>query len=332
MAEYKGVLIMAEVADGNLSPMTKELLGCGRRLADDSGEDLYAIIIGEGVADISQAAISLGADKVYTIDNPSLKDYSNSSYTQAMEIGVNQIMPRIVLIGHTSIGCDLAPSLAFRLETAAVTDCIELAIDPDSKQLLQTRPVYGGNALATFTGECYPQIATLRAKIYPPAEENTSRKGEIIPIDAKLEPPKVEVIERVSQKEEGVSLEDASVVIAGGRGIGSEDGFKQLGELASLLSGAVGATRPPCDNGWVSSSAQIGLTGKIIAPDIYMAVGISGSSQHTSGCSGAKNIIAINKDPEANIFKVAHYGIVGDWKKILPAFTNRIKELSSGSS
>ena len=327
MAEYKGVLVLAEVTDGRLSPMAMELLGCGRKLADDLREDLYAVLLGDGITNLAQSVISLGADRVYTIDDPALKDYNNGLYAQAMESAVKQLMPRILLLGQTSTGRDLAPSLAFRLETAAITDCIELVIDSDSRQLLQTKPVYGGNALATFTSECYPQIATVRAKAYSPPEPDTSRQGEVIAINAKLEPTAVKILERVSQIAEGVRLEDAAVVISGGRGIGSADGFKQLDELASLLNGAVGASRPPCDNDWIPSSAQIGLTGKIIAPDLYLAIAISGSSQHTSGCAGAKNIVAINKDPEANIFRIAHFGIVGDWKKVLPAFTGQIKEL-----
>ncbi|MFC1875242.1 electron transfer flavoprotein subunit alpha/FixB family protein [Chloroflexota bacterium] len=332
MAEYKGVLVLAEVAGGILSPMATELLGCGRKLADDLQEDLYAVLLGDGITNLAQSAISLGANRVYTIDDPVLKEYSNGLYAQAMESVVKQLMPRILLLGQTATGRDLAPSLAFKLETIATTDCIELVIDSDSRQLLQTKPVYGGDALATFTSEFYPQIATVRAKAYSPPEPDTSRQGEVIAINAKLEPTAVKTLERASQIAEGARLEDAAVVIAGGRGIGTADGFKQLEELASLLNGAVGASRPPCDNGWISGSAQIGLTGKIIAPDLYLAIAISGSSQHTSGCAGAKNIVAINKDPEANIFRVAHFGIIGDWKKVLPAFTARIRELVSGQS
>jgi len=330
VAEYKGVLVFAEAAGYKLSPIAAELFGCGRKLADDLKEELYAVLLGDGITNTAESAISLGAERAYIVDAPLLKDYSNGLYVRAMESIAKQLSPRIILIGHTSIGSDLAPSLAFRLGTATTTDCIELAVDPDSRRLLQTRPVYGGNALATFTGSRYPQIATIRAKAYPPAKPDSSRQGEVIAIEVKLAPPKVKVVERVSQVAEGVRLEDAAVVVAGGRGIGSADGFEQLDELAGLLNGAVGATRPPCDNGWIIGSAQIGLTGKIIAPDLYLAVAISGSSQHTSGCAGARNVVAINKDPEANIFKVAHYGIVGDWKKVLPAFTERVRELVSG--
>jgi electron transfer flavoprotein alpha subunit len=241
-------------------------------------------------------------------------------------------MPQILILGQTSIGRDLAPRLAFRLETAASMDCVELAIDPASKLMLQTKPVYGGNALAIFTGETYPQIATVRAKAMSPLERDTSRQGEIITIEAGLDPSAIrtKVLERVIEEVEGIKLEDAVAIVSGGRGIGNAEGFKQLEELAKMLNGAVGATRPPCDNGWVPDGWQVGLTGKIVAPDLYIAVALSGSSQHMSGCSGSKNIIAINKDPEANIFKQAHFGIVEDWKKVIPAFTEKVKELLAG--
>jgi len=332
MAEYKGVMIYSEVTEGRLMAITTELLGCGRKLADDLGQELYAVLVGSDISNLAQEAIAFGADKVYVIDDPLLKDYQTDSYVLAMEKVVRQVMPQILILGQTSIGRDLAPRLAFRLNTAASMDCIELAIDPDSKLMLQTRPVYGGNAQAIFTCESYPQIATVRAKAMSPLERDASRQGEVITIEAGLDPSaiKTKVLEKVTEEVTGIKLEDAEVIVTGGRGIGSVDGFKQLEELAKMLNGAVGATRPPCDNGWVADSLQVGLTGKIVTPDLYIAVALSGSSQHMSGCSGSKNIVAINKDPEANIFKVAHYGVVGDWKKVLPAFTSKLKELVAG--
>ena len=234
-----------------------------------------------------------------------------------------------MLVGQTSIGRDLAPRLAFRLETTATTDCIDLAIDPGSKLLLRTKPVYGGNARAVFASELDPQIATVRTKAMAPLEPDTSRKGEVVTIEAGLDSSKIRtrVLERVKQEVEGISLEAADVVISGGRGIGSAAGFEQLEELAEMLKGAVGASRPACDNGWVPDVVQVGLTGKIVAPDLYIAVAISGSSQHMAGCSGCKNIVAINKDPEANIFRQARFGVVGDWRKVLPAFAEKVREL-----
>ncbi len=332
MAEYKGVMVYCEATEGKLAAIATELLGCGRKLADDLGQELSAVLAGSGISGLAQEAIAFGADKAYVVDDTLLKDYQTDSYVSVMEKVVKQVMPQILILGQTSIGRDLAPRLAFRLNTAASMGCLELAIDPESKLLLQTKPVYGGNAQAVFVCESYPQIATVRAKAMAPLERDESRKGEVITVDAGLDPSAIRtrVLEKVAEKVEGIRLEDAEVVVSGGRGIGSAEGFEQLEELARMLKGAVGATRPPCDNEWVPAGAQVGLTGKIIAPELYIAVALSGSSQHMSGCSGSKTIVAINKDPEANIFKEARFGIVGDWKKVLPAFTEKVKELLAG--
>jgi len=332
MAEYKGVMIYAEVAEGKLAAISTELLGCGRKLADDLGEELCAALVGSDVSSLAQEVIAFGADKVYVIDDPLLKDYQTDSYISVMEKVVKQVMPQILILGQTSIGRDLTPRLAFKLDTAAATDCLELAIDPDSKLMLQTKPVYGGNAQAIFTCESYPQIATVRAKVMSPLERDASRQGEVIKIEAGLDPSAIrtKVLEKVPEEIEGIKLEDAEVVVSGGRGIGSAEGFKQLEELAKMLKGAIGASRPACDNGWVPDLLQVGLTGKVVTPDLYIAVALSGASQHMSGCSSSKNIIAINKDPEANIVKQARFAVIGDWKKVIPAFTDKVKELLAG--
>jgi electron transfer flavoprotein alpha subunit len=329
MAEYKGVMIFCETTEGKLASITTELLGGGRKLADDLGQELSAVLIGSGISSLAQEAIAYGADKVYVVDDPLLKDYQTDAYVLVMEKVAKQVMPQVLLMGQTSIGRDLAPRLAFRLNTAVSLGCLELAIDPQSKLLLQTKPVYGGNAQAVFVSESFPQIATVRPKAMTPLEPDRSRKGEVITIDAALDPSAIrtKVLEKVPEKVEGIKLEEAEVVVSGGRGIGSAEGFKQLEELARMLKGALGATRPPCDNGWMPAGAQIGLTGKIVTPDLYIAVALSGSSQHMSGCSGAKTIVAINKDPEANIFREARFGVVGDWKKVLPALTDKLKQL-----
>jgi len=332
MAEYKGVMAYCEVAEGKLAAIATEELGCGRKLADDLRQELYAVLAGSEVSSFAREAIAFGADKVFVVDDPLLKDYQTDSYAAVMERVIKQVMPQVLLMGQTSIGRDLAPRLAFRLATTATMDCLELAIDPESKRLRQTKPVYGGNAQAIFTGKSYPQIATIRAKAMSPLKPDTSRQGEIINIDAGLDSQAIRtrVLERVVEAVAGIKLEDAEVIVAGGRGIGGVEGFKQLEELARLLKGAVGASRPPCDNGWAPETVQVGLTGKIVAPELYIAVALSGSSQHLSGCSGSKNIIAINKDPEANIFREARFGVVGDWKKVIPAFTDKVKELLGG--
>jgi electron transfer flavoprotein alpha subunit len=331
MSEYKGVMVYGEVADGKLSAVTAELLGGGRKLADDLQQELAAVLIGSEAIGQAPEAITLGADKVYVIDDPLLKDYRTDSFVAVMEKTIKQVKPLVVLLGQTTIGRDLAPRLAFRLGTAATMDCVALAIDPESKRLLQTKPVYGGNAHAVFTVDTDPQIATVRAKAMSAPAPDALRKGEVIKIEAGLDPSTIRtnVLDKVKAEVAGVRLEDAHVVVSGGRGIGGADGFKQLAELAVMLKGAVGASRPACDSGWQPETAQVGLTGKMVAPDIYLAVAISGSSQHMAGCSGSRTIIAINKDPEANIFKVARYGVVGDWKKILPAFSEKVKQLLS---
>jgi len=329
MAEYKGVMVFGEATEGKLASIATELLGGGRKLANDLGQELSAVLVGSGISSLAQEAIAFGADKVYVVDDPLLKDYQTDAYVSVMEKVAGQVMPQVLLMGQTSIGRDLAPRLAFRLNTAASLGCLELAIDPQSKLLLQTKPVYGGNAQAVFVCQSFPQIATVRPKAMAPQEPDQSRKGEVITIDAGLDPSaiKTKVLEKVAEEVEGIRLEDAEVVVSGGRGIGSAEGFKQLEELARMLKGAVGATRPPCDNGWVPAGAQIGLTGKIITPELYIAVALSGSSQHMSGCSSSKTIVAINKDPEANIFREARFGVVGDWKKVLPTFTDKLKQL-----
>ena len=332
MSEYKGVMVYCEVAEGKLSSSATELIGGGRKLADDLGDELCAVLTGSDIAGFAQEAIAAGADKVYVVDDPLLKDYQTDTYVAVMDKVIKQATPQIVLMGQTSIGRDLAPRLAFRLGTCASLGCLDLGIDPESKRLLQTKPVYGGNALATFVCQADPQIATVRAKAFSPLEPDSSRQGEVITLDAGLDPSTIrtKLLEKVEEEVEGIRLEDAEVVVVGGRGIGSAEGFEQLEALAKMMKGTVGATRPPCDNGWVPGGLQVGLTGKIIAPELYIAVALSGASQHMSGCSGSKNIIAINKDAEANIFREARFGAVGDWKKVLPAFSSKIKELLAG--
>ena len=329
MSEAKGVLVYCELKEGKLAPISTEGLGIGKELAGALGEELAAVIIGNSIGDVAQEAVAYGADKVYAVDSDSLENYQADSYLQAMEKVLAEISPQIIIFGQTDVGRELAPRLAFKLNTAANLDCVELSIDAGSKRLLQTKPVYGGNAHAIYTTKTDPQIVSIRTKAMTPLAPDTSRQGEIINVSVDIDESAVRTrhIESVVEEVSGIKIEDAEVVVAGGRGIGSVEGFGQLEELAKLLKGAVGASRPPCDNGWIPDTVQIGLTGKIIAPELYIAIAISGSSQHLSGCSGAKNIIAINKDPEANIFRQARYGVVGDWKKVLPAFTDKLKEL-----
>jgi electron transfer flavoprotein alpha subunit len=333
MAEYKGILVCGELADGNLASITTELLGCGRKLANDLKEDLSCLLASDSVGEASKEAIAFGADKVYTVEHPALKEYQADSYIQVAEKLAKDISPRIILVGQTSMGRDLAPRLAFRLGTSLTTDCLDLSINPETKLLVQTRPVYGGNAQAIFTSELMPQMATVRTKAMSPLERDDSRKGEVIATKIDIDTSKVrtKILETVKEEAVGIKLEDAPVIVSGGRGMGGPEPFQTtLKELADLLHGAVGASRPPADNGWVTEALHIGLTGKIVAPDIYIAIAISGASQHTAGCTGSKHIIAINKDPEANIFREAELGVVGKYEDVVPALTNKLKELLAG--
>ena len=333
MAEYKGILVCGELMDGKLASTTTELLGCGRKLADDLKEDLSCLLASDSVGEASKEAIAFGADKVYIVEHPALKEYQADSHIQVAEKLAKDISPRMILMGQTSMGRDFAPRLSFRLGTSLTTDCLDLSVDPETKLLVQTRPVYGGNAQAIFTSDVMPQMATVRTKAMSPLERDDSRKGEVIATKIGIDTSKVrtKILETVKEEAVGIKLEDAPVIVSGGRGMGGPEPFQTtLKELADLLHGAVGASRPPADNGWVPEALHIGLTGKIVAPDIYIAIAISGASQHTAGCTSSKHIIAINKDSEANIFREAELGVVGKYEDVVPALTNKLKELLAG--
>ncbi|GIX46211.1 MAG: electron transfer flavoprotein subunit alpha [Candidatus Tectimicrobiota bacterium] len=327
----QGVMVFAETTGGTLASIAKELLGAGRKLADALGEPLLAAVLGHGVQEAAQEAVYHGADTVYVADAPVLETYQTASYTAVMAQIVAQAQPSILLIGMSDNGRDLAPRLAFRLGTGLASDCVDLAINPETKLLEATRPVSGGNAMATVVIEkTRPQMATVRAKTMEPAVRDPSRQGTLVPVEVTLDPATLpaRVIERVKAKAEGVRLEDAEIVIAGGRGLkGPEDFYALLEPCAKLLGGAVGASRAAVDEGWVPTQMQIGLTGKIISPKLYIACAISGAAQHMAGCGYAKTIVAINRDPDAPIFQRAHLGVVGDYKKVIPAFHKKCEEL-----
>ncbi len=332
MADYKGILVIGEKQNGKLDPVTLELLGGGRKLADQLGEKLSLVMVGNDLPALSKEGIAHGADVVYSVDRPVFKEYQADTFLKAIQQVVSRASPDIILLGQTALGRDLAPRLAFRMKVPLSTDCLELAIDGQSRRLLQTRPVYGGCARAIFMTEANPQIATVRPKAMTALPKDDSRQGKVeeVAVDVDTAALKAKILERVKQTQEGIKLEDAEAIICGGRGLGGADGFELLKEVAKTIKGAVGASRPPCDSGWASTSMQIGLTGKIVSPNFYLAVGISGASQHMAGCSGARTIVAINKDAEANIFKEARFGVVGDYKQVLPAFLQKVKELTAG--
>jgi electron transfer flavoprotein alpha subunit len=326
MANESGILVVGEVAGNALSPFSTELLGAARRL-DGAGGDVSCALLGSGVEGVAQEAIAFGADKVYVVDDAALTQYTTDGYVQAMEAIVAQANPAVILIGQSNTGRDLAPRLAFRLNTAACMDAIDLAVS-DGK-LSVTRPSWGGNALSVNSFTTMPQIATVRVKSQEPLPRDDSRSGDVAKVDVQIDPSSIrtKVVSREEIETTGIRLEDAEVVVGGGRGVGSEEGFAILQDLANQLNGAVGATRAACDMGWRPIADQIGLTGKVVSPTLYIAVALSGASQHMAGCSGSKNVIAINKDPEANVFNVSRFGIVEDYKKVMPAFIEAVKKL-----
>ena len=332
MDNHKGVLVCGEIAEGKLAPITIELLGVGRKLANELGEDLSTLLMGSKTGGLGQEAIAYGADNVYVAEDSLLDHYNSDAYTQVAADLCRKALPSIMLLGHTDVGCDLAPRLNGRLGGGLAMDCLALSVDPATKLLVSTRPVFGGNAHATVVSKsARPQMATLRSKIVPPAERNDSRQGKVIPVEGKIDPSaiKVRVVDRIKEEVEGVKLEDAEVVVSGGRGIGSAQNFEMVRELARVLGGAAGATRPACDENWAPVTLQVGQSGKVVSPKLYIAVALSGAMSHIAGCLGSKVIVAINKDKEANIFSVAHFGIVADYKEVLPALTAKFKELKS---
>ena len=331
MNDHRGVLVLADMQRQGLAIAAKELLGVGRKLADDLGEELSALLIGSGLQTASQEAIAYGADKVYMADSPDLADFNSDTYTAVATMLCQKIAPSVFLLGHTSLGRDISPRVAARLGASLSTDCIKLEIDPSSRRLVQTRPVYGGNAMAVLVAKSCPQMATLRPRSVSPSAPDTYRKGQVIPLEVGSVETRSKVIDRVKATVEGIKLEEAKVIVAGGAGITGAQDFQLLRELADVLGGTVGASRQPCEEGWVSPSLQIGQTGKIVSPDLYVAVAISGAPQHMAGCLGSKHIVAVNKDPQANIFRMADFSIVADYREALPALIEKCRELKSAS-
>lgn len=327
----QGVMVFAEVANGNLSAIAKEMLGVGRRLAEALGEPLQAAVVGNGVGDAAQEAIYHGADVAYTAEHEALSPYQTMSYTDAMETVVKQVEPNILIIGMSDNGRDLGPRLAFRLHTGLASDCVSLSIHADSKLMEAIRPVSGGNAMATVVIEnARPQMATVRAKTSEPAARDDSRSGRVEAIAVEIDAVSLTttVVERVKAASEGVRLEDADIVLSGGRGFkGPDDFYGILEPCAKTLHGAVGASRAAVDEGWVPTQMQVGLTGKIVSPKLYIACAISGAAQHMAGCGYSKTIVAINRDPDAPIYQRANIGVVGDYTKVIPAFHKKVEEL-----
>ncbi len=320
-----GVLIFGEpTEDGKLAGITAELSGAAAAL----GGPVTCALLGSGVEGIAQEAGQYGADKVIVVDDPILKDYQGDAYLPVAERIAKEVDPAVILLGQTMIGRDLAPRLAQRLGTAVAMDCVAVSMEGD--KLLAERPCYGGAARARYTINGSPQIATVRVKaLDAPA---ASGSAEVVKQDAGVSADQVRttITGRTKPESTGIRLEDATVIISGGRGLGGPEAFQQLEELANVLGGAVGASRAVCDLGWYPVATQIGLTGKMVTPDLYIAIGISGASQHMAGISSVKNIASVNKDADASIFKASRWAVVHDWKEFVPLFLEEVKKVKAG--
>lgn len=316
-----GILVIAEAIDGALAPISGELIGAAKKLSGEGGGSVTALIAGD--QGLAQQLIAAGADNAIAATNGSLTTGTAEAYMPAVEAAVSQTGADIILLGQTSLGRDLGPALAFKYNSAVAMDCVELKID--GGKLRATRSAYGGNARAEVGFKGSPAIATVKAKSFD-APEGAAGSGSVSTIDAAGE-PRIKVTGLSKAETTGIRLEDAPVVVSGGRGLGDPGAFTILEELANLLRGATGASRAACDLGWYPPAQQVGLTGKTVSPNLYIAVAISGASQHMAGMAGSKNIVAINKDADSNMVKVSKFAIIDDYKKVIPALIEEIKKL-----
>ena len=321
-----GVLLVAEASWDQLVATTPELIGEGARLASDLGGPVSVALAGKNVADVASGLGALGAEKVLLADTQSTP--SPEWLLAAAELAARRVSPEVVLLTHSGSGRDLGPSLAYTLGSGIITDATRLRVD--GGELVITKPVFGGSAIAEFSIETTPKVVTLRPRAFEAEAAPTAREATVETLDVPSGDGAIEVLEEVrEQATAGPRLKDAKIIVSGGRGLGGPENWKYIDELAQVLGAAVGATRAVTDAGWVSPSMQVGLTGSTVAPDLYITIGISGAVQHIAGISGARNVVAINRDADANIFKYARFGVVGDWKQIVPAFIQRLKELRS---
>ncbi len=327
LSGYKDVWVFCEQKKGVVQSISFELLGEGRKLADKLGVKLCAVILGSGLEGKAEELSHRGADKVYLVDHPALKSYQDDPYTEVLVKLAEEYKPEIILCGATTIGRSLVSRVAIKIDAGLTADCTALDIDPAERLLLQTRPAFGGNIMATIiTPNHRPQMATVRHKVMKEAGIDKTRKAELIKKDYPEEVlrSRTRLLDIVEEIGETVNLSEADIIVSGGRGMGKE-GFALVGELAKVLGGAVGASRSAVDADWIPYSHQVGQTGKTVVPKLYIACGIYGQIQHLIGMQSSKVIVAINKDPDAPIFKIATYGIVGDVMEIVPALTKEFK-------
>lgn len=329
LAEYKGVYVIAEEFEGKLRNVTLELLGQGKQLAEGIGDEVGAVLIGHNVKPLAQELIAHGAHKVYVYDDPKFEHYNTTAFTRALVHFFNEVKPNVYLVGATNIGRDLGPRVANALQTGLTADCTNLFVDNDGKTIVWTRPALGGNIMAEIVcRNNRPQMGTVRPNVFKKPEDDPNATGEVIDMHVDLTEADflTKFVELIKVGGNGIKIEEADIIVAGGRGMNGNEAFTgMLKELADVLGGAVGASRAAVDAGWIDALHQVGQTGKTVGPKIYIAAGISGAIQHLAGMSGSDCVIAINKDEDAPIFKVADYGIVGDAFEIVPKLTAAIK-------
>ena len=329
LAEWSGIMIFAEYRHGKVVPVSFELLGIGRELADQQKVTLSAVLLGSGLGDAARDLVSYGADIVYQVDDPALEYFTDEIFGNILEDVVREQKPEVVLAGATAIGRSFIPLVATSLATGLTADCTQLAIRPDDGILLQTRPAFGGNIMATI--ECpftRPQMSTVRPRVMKAVQQDLNRKGETInyqPQPERLQ-SKVKVLRSVLEEQDQVNITEGEIIVSGGRGLDNEKGFELIKQLADAVGGAVGASRAAVDSEWIAYPHQVGQTGKTVNPKLYIACGISGAIQHVVGMQSSETIVAINKDPHASIFDVATYGIVGDLFEVVPKLIEKIKE------
>ena len=339
LEEYKGVFVYAQQVDGELSGIALELLGKARDLAKDLDTNVTAVLVGADVKGLCDKLAEYGADRVIVVEDPELKEYRTEPYTHALASVINEYKPEIMLVGATAIGRDLGPRVSARVATGLTADCTMLEIgdfplkplpnqEQKHKQLLMTRPAFGGNTIATIAcPDNRPQMATVRPGVMQKIAPIADAKAEIIEYNPGFTPNDnyVEILDIVKSVSETVDIMDAKILVSGGRGVGSPENFKILEDLAEALGGEVSCSRAVVDNGWKPKDLQVGQTGKTVRPQIYFAIGISGAIQHVAGMEESDVIVAINKDESAPIFDVADYGLVGDLNKIVPKLTEAVK-------
>ncbi|EGT3747373.1 TPA: electron transfer flavoprotein subunit alpha/FixB family protein [Clostridioides difficile] len=319
--DYNGVWVIGEQREGKINPVTIELIGEGRKLADQLGKELAVVIAGYEVEKEVKELLHYSVDKVYYINDPLLKDFTTDGYAISIANLIERKKPEVVLVGATSIGRDIAPRIAGKVGTGLTADCTKLEIDSTDNKLLQTRPAFGGNLMATIVcPKNRPQMSTVRPGVMAKAVRNESETGilEIVTPELTEKMIRTRLVEILPQEKKSVNLTDARIIVSGGRGLKRAEGFELIKELADKLGAEIGASRAAVDSGWIEHSHQVGQTGTTVRPELYIACGISGAIQHLAGMSDSKYIVAINKDAKAPIFSICDYGIVGDLYEIIP--------------